>query len=157
MDRTTGMDTVWELVGRHNLRLVLLSDEAVDVSMHCSFYIGIFDADGLLWSDWQRSQYLRAAHANYMGLEQDKDATAASVRTNGIETELINSAEGEVWVRDDGWAARRGRRLRLRLRRRARQHTCMISSPRACITTLRSYTPGARRELSSTDMCTWEI
>ena len=37
------------------------------------------------------------------------------------------------------------------------QHTCMISSPRACITTLRSYTPGARRELSSTDMCTWKI
>ena len=102
MDRTTGMDTVWELVGRHNLRLVLLSDEAVDVSMHCSFYIGIFDADGLLWSDWQRSQYLRAAHANYTGLEQDKDATAASVRTNGIETELIKSAEGEVWVTGEG-------------------------------------------------------
>ena len=82
---------------------------------------------------------------------------ASSVMYTMLRACSGRGAEGEVWVRDDGWAARRGRRLRLRLRRRARQHTCMISSPRACITTLRSYTPGARRELSSTDMCTWEI
>jgi hypothetical protein len=97
---TDEMSAVWDLVGRHNLRLMLLSDQAVDTTMHCSFYIGIFDADGLTWSSRQRSQLLDIALTNHTpGMDDGHDSSSPA---SGLESELIDSAEGEVWVMGEG-------------------------------------------------------
>lgn len=96
------MDMVWELVGRYNLRLLLLSDQAVDRSIHCSFYIGIFDADGLAWSPWQQFRLMHFARTNHTEDKQEYRAMSPSISANVLETELINSAEGEVWVTGEG-------------------------------------------------------
>ena len=96
------MSDVWDVVGRHNLRLLLLSDQAVDDHVHCSFYIGIFDADGLAWSPRQRSQVLGIDRANQAQVMNDDHARSSQIDAASFEAELTNSAEGEVWVTGEG-------------------------------------------------------
>ena len=101
-NRKHQMSDVWDVVGRHNLRLLLLSDQAVDNHVHCSFYIGIFDADGLAWSPRQRSQVLGIDRVNQAQVMNDDHARSSQIDAASFEAELTNSAEGEVWVTGEG-------------------------------------------------------
>ena len=100
--RMDQMSTVWDVVGQHNLRLLLLSDQAVDTTMHCSFYIGIFDADGLAWSSRQRSQLLHIARTNQTPQLDSHHANSSPIAATNLELELTGAAEGEVWVMGEG-------------------------------------------------------
>ena len=80
------MAELWSAVQQDEGLRLMLYHVAPEQEMHCSFYIGIFDADG---SGWQKQQ-----------LPSDDNATGAQ-RTVCAE-ELEHSREQELWVVGEG-------------------------------------------------------
>ena len=78
--------TLWEAASQQGVRLMFYS-QAADAAPHCSFYIGIFDADGLAWSK------------SASGVASTNRSVESMV---DIDEDLKRSTESSLWVIGEG-------------------------------------------------------